>query len=479
MDELPRVLSGYSGLGYVVAPAGYGKTHLIASALQHASKRQLVLTHTYAGVNALRRKVRLQQVTETACRIDTIASWALRLCLAYPIASGWTIATPNQQQWTDLYRACSRLLDHEFVRRIVRASYGGLYVDEYQDCSREQHELIVKVARDIPCRILGDPLQGIFDFSDEPIDWHRDIESSFEKVGELDTPHRWRRAGSGPLGDWLRDVRGSLERGEAIELPKHPPVGLNIHLIDRNVAAFSIAQTSACRRIACKATESVIAIHGGDPIHKAKCHRLAKQLGGMYASIDEIEGRDLFSFIKKLDGARTDGMRLRHAVALSLSVMSGVASALAAGTRRGEHVIVRRSTRNPAVAEAANLYLQDPTSANLVAFLTAVKKAPGVQVARADLFNRAIGVLRKHSTNPELTLNQAAERYQIQFRHRGRPVGRRKIIGTTLLVKGLEFDHAIVLDAVSLSRKELYVALTRGAKSLTVISSARVLHPPD
>ena len=28
--------------------------HLIAAALRHASKRQLVLTHTYAGVNALR-----------------------------------------------------------------------------------------------------------------------------------------------------------------------------------------------------------------------------------------------------------------------------------------------------------------------------------------------------------------------------------------------------------------------------------------
>ena len=48
-----------------------------------------------------------------------------------------------------------------------------------------------------------------------------------------------------------------------------------------------------------------------------------------------------------------------------------------------------------------------------------------------------------------------------------------KLIGTTLLVKGLEFDHAIVLDAASLTRKELYVALTRGARSVTIISSSR------
>jgi hypothetical protein len=43
-------------------------------------------------------------------------------------------------------------------------------------------------------------------------------------------------------------------------------------------------------------------------------------------------------------------------------------------------------------------------------------------------------------------------------------------VGTTLLVKGLEFDHAVVLDADALDAKNLYVALTRGARSLTVVS---------
>lgn len=52
-------------------------------------------------------------------------------------------------------------------------------------------------------------------------------------------------------------------------------------------------------------------------------------------------------------------------------------------------------------------------------------------------------------------------------------------IGTILLVKGLEFDHAIVLEADSLSKKELYVALTRGAKSLTIVSSSPTLSPVD
>jgi len=67
--------------------------------------------------------------------------------------------------------------------------------------------------------------------------------------------------------------------------------------------------------------------------------------------------------------------------------------------------------------------------------------------------------------------------YQREFRYKGRPVGHLRQIGTTLLVKGLEYDHAIVLDATTLTRKELYVALTRGARTLTIVSTNPVLNP--
>lgn len=60
------------------------------------------------------------------------------------------------------------------------------------------------------------------------------------------------------------------------------------------------------------------------------------------------------------------------------------------------------------------------------------------------------------------------------MRDKGRVWGRtvdRRTVSRTLLIKGLEFDHAIVLNADELDAKELYVALTRGSKSLTVFSS--------
>ena len=74
MCELAAVLAAHQGAGYVVAPAGYGKTHLIAASTARSAGRQLILTHTYAGVNALRHKMRALGVSDRLYRIDTIAS---------------------------------------------------------------------------------------------------------------------------------------------------------------------------------------------------------------------------------------------------------------------------------------------------------------------------------------------------------------------------------------------------------------------
>ena len=159
--------------------------------------------------------------------------------------------------------------------------------------------------------------------------------------------------------------------------------------------------------------------------------------------------------------------------------MTGVAQSLPAGTVRGERVHIRANTRNPEAARSANAYLVAPTSGAMACLLLEIRRAANVRVIRADLFNRALGVLSKHLLHPKLSLAEAAEKYHGEFRHKGRPVGHRRLIGTTLLVKGLEFHHAIVLDAESLSKKELYVALTRGARSLTIISTTSVLNPAE
>jgi DNA helicase-2/ATP-dependent DNA helicase PcrA len=58
----------------------------------------------------------------------------------------------------------------------------------------------------------------------------------------------------------------------------------------------------------------------------------------------------------------------------------------------------------------------------------------------------------------------------------GRPLPRRAV-GSTLLLKGLEAEVAIILNASGMNARNLYVAMSRGSKALTVCSATPILTP--
>ena len=230
-EDLAIKLNECNSKGYVIAPAGFGKTHLIAMAVRGSGGRQLILTHTFAGVNSIKTKMADLGVRASQFQVDTIASWALRLCLAYPKASGWEIENPTSKQWNKLYECCSRLLGKRFIHEAVSSSYIGLYVDEYQDCSDVQHDLVCNLAEFLPSRLLGDPLQAIFDFNDgKPVDWEASVYPEFDCLGQLEIPWRWVKAKSPELGEWLKNVRRKIELGQKIDLSAHlPPSVIRAH----------------------------------------------------------------------------------------------------------------------------------------------------------------------------------------------------------------------------------------------------------
>jgi hypothetical protein len=124
---------------------------------------------------------------------------------------------------------------------------------------------------------------------------------------------------------------------------------------------------------------------------------------------------------------------------------------------------------------AANIYLGDPSTANLKTFFLELKDNPETSAYRRDLFYRFLNVLKMHIDGEGITLAESAKLYQRDMSHTGRPIRHARLIGTTLLVKGLEYDHAVILDADSLDAKDLYVAMTRGAKTLTIICTGKPL----
>ena len=42
----------------LVAPAGHGKTYTIVESLKYTTGRQLILTHTHAGVASIKEKIK-------------------------------------------------------------------------------------------------------------------------------------------------------------------------------------------------------------------------------------------------------------------------------------------------------------------------------------------------------------------------------------------------------------------------------------
>lgn len=78
----------------LIGPAGCGKTQIIVESALAAGGRQLVLTHTHAGVASLRTRARKLGAGSDTITVDTVASWALRYALAFPVCSGISVAQP-------------------------------------------------------------------------------------------------------------------------------------------------------------------------------------------------------------------------------------------------------------------------------------------------------------------------------------------------------------------------------------------------
>jgi superfamily I DNA/RNA helicase len=155
-------------MGTVTAPAGCGKTHLIAEALSRHSgpKPILVLTHTNAGVVALRGRLDKAGVPSKSYRLSTIDGWAIRLISMFPLRGAYKpeiLKLANARtDYPNIRVAAVNLLKSQHVNDVLAASYARLIVDEYQDCSIRQHAIVAYAAQTLPTCVLGDPMQAIF-----------------------------------------------------------------------------------------------------------------------------------------------------------------------------------------------------------------------------------------------------------------------------------------------------------------------------
>jgi len=458
--------------GTVTAPAGCGKTQLIAHALavHRGSKPVLVLTHTNAGVAALRGRLERAGVIRGAYRLSTIDGWAMRLIASFPERSNHDpdvlrLSAPARD-YPAIREAAWQLLQTGHVNEVMRASYAHLIVDEYQDCSVPQHHIVYFLSLLLPTSILGDPMQAIFGFRGNALaDWNQQVCAHFPIAAELTTPWRWRNAGAEALGQWLLEARRLLANGQRVDLRTGPSEHLTwVPTVPPNDHSQRLA---AARTLPPTADGRVLLI--ADSRNRAAQQNFASQTPGA-STVEAVDLQDLVAFGSTFDPALPDA--LARLLSFAQSVMTNVG--LAELTRRLES-LTRGTARNPpSIAEACALAFQSvPTIATAGKLLSELHAMPNVRVYRPAIFYGVLKALRdaSHGTVP---LEETARRVREENRFLGRPLPRRAV-GSTLLLKGLEAEVAVLLNTEGMTAQHLYVAMTRGSIKLVVCSPSAMV----
>jgi len=455
--------------GLVIAPAGCGKTQLIADALlrYEGDKPILILTHTNAGVVALRNRMDRAGIRRSKYYLTTIDGWAIRLINTFPLRSGHdpTIVTGQRPNYDTIRIAAFNLLKAKHINDVLSATYARIFVDECQDCSKNQFAIIYYAAVSLPTILMGDEMQAIFGFGNDGLaDWKDHVCKYFPLLGELTTPWRWINADSEQLGRWLLQVRTDLQDGKGIDL-RLSPEAVSWVQIDGG-ANDRTKLLESCRILAAN-NGGVLII--GDSTNPTSQRQFASQTPGAI-TVEAVDLRDLVAFANDFDLNSDDA--LVRIVRFAQSLMTNV----------GPTELINRinslqkgTAKKPAndIETAAISFLGERKHSNVRTLLAEINKAAGVRVYRPDVLHCCIRALRVCDAGA-INFHDAAIQMREQNRLLGRPLPKRAV-GSTLLLKGLEAEVVVILNGDTLNAKNLYVALTRGAKRIVVCSKSPIL----
>ena len=443
-------------LGYVEAAAGCGKTEAIVRAVgDYCTGTQLVLTHTHAGVGALRQRFKKHKVSREKYHIDTIASWAWRWVRKYPENASYEGAV-EFAEWSNVYAAMANLLEKDFVTRGILNSYAGVIVDEYQDCTVQMHALISKLSTLLPCRILGDELQGIFELGNESLVKWPDVRSTFRNnLGALHTPYRWEKAGNRDLGNWLINARLTFKAGAEPDLTGSP--------VER--AAVSAAELGA------RLVSLTHKKQGRICVIRSKSHPLPKAIETTLVnkSYHLLEANELPT-LRDLIRVYVGGASKEQSEA-SIKFLKSAFGGVPPDVKKFVQRLLRGESLRPMNADRRQLASDHRSGATphaLLAVLRYLEKQNQVACKLRDSVSVLKCILEEHvETSISLTTLFTEEIARRKHFSRGSEF---RCVGSTLLVKGLEFENAIIVKGNKWgTAKDLYVALTRGSKSVTVL----------
>jgi len=264
-----------------------------------------------------------------------------------------------------------------------------------------------------------------------------------------------------------------LEAGNQIDL-RTLPARVAWHPLGTDQNANAAAQIALQYKVSKENPQEKFLIIG-DSIQADSRHNFASRAKGV-GVVEPVDFRDVVGFADQMDGKL--GQELLDAcIGFLIKVMTNVYGDKL--NARVQTILRNRNRTPPTNPEMAAISLaQGGGYSEAVRFLKSMVQDRDRRVYRHSAFNIMIEALQTAVTTPDASLPAAIAGLREQRRHTGRIIPP-KAVGSTLLLKGLEADHVLILDADrpgnAMSKEHLYVALTRGAKSVNVFSRKPVL----
>lgn len=446
MEKIDYLKFVNSNKSLIIAPAGYGKTHAIAESLNHTTGVHLILTHTHAGINSIKEKIKKLKISNKKYNIETICGFANKYVTNFINNKN---EIPDENSRNDLNnflvkKACE-LFDLKFIKNILQENYKGLFVDEYQDCTKSQHAMIIKLSEILPVHILGDPMQAIMPEGENLINFDRDLQDFNANKQILNIPHRWKDS-SPKLGKKLAQIRHQLEENEPILLS-------NYKQIENNDTCYKGGyQKNLFQEIQKYDNLLIINPSSYNKNARIKFVKSFKMVKPMF-SIDDDFYYELSNICDQADMPLEEKVKILYDKLFDKKSYNKIFGA-------------KGIKNNISGINLKNIILE--------------KKE--ICLILEEIFNKRIGncyikeVFRSLIKAIQYSKENHISVYDSMMNTRNsvkRLGGERngKYIGTTLLTKGLEFDNVIILDAEKFKcKKNFYVAITRARKKLIIFS---------
>ena len=464
-DDVNRIVTCDSA--YIIAPAGHGKTEMITRIVEECDRKVLVLTHTNAGVDAIRKRFKKNNVSPGKYNLSTIAGFCQRWCYSYPCTANFDTSISSidnpKEFYAAIYRGMKLIAQQNWVGTVFQLSYQAIIVDEYQDCILEQHNIFLQLNKYLPVWVLGDPMQGIFDWAGPLVDWNT---IPYKEITIQTYPWRWKNSNP-DLGNYLTEIRRQL-------LPILDGKSVSINLVN-NDGFLKIINPQTFNGYHLlkewKRFKSVVFITKFERSQLQFC----QNMGGIFQEDEKQDCTELYYWAKKID--ETEGIeRAKIVISFASLCASHVKSELSSYINRLESGSSEfsRIKKHTEIGEALKAIINHSNLSDLAHCLNVIGMCEDFNFYRTELFE---GMKRSiiYAQDNNISIFDSSKHIRSDSGLQKRYNNFKYLSSRTVLSKGLEFECVVIDMTQSMKARDFYVAMTRATKMIYILTDKSIL----